>query len=206
MLTEARDLGEELATPRSAPRRCPGACRRSSRSPTSSRRGARCRAPGDRRADRAAVHAPRRRALRLGDRARDGRLDEAEALAQRSHDGAGCSPGATPRASTGSRCSASAASRGAWRSSPRSIRVLARRRAGAGALAPGLVALLAELGMEAEARAELSRIAADGLDAFASRSGSASLTYLTDACAALGDEQSGRARLPRARAARGRRT
>ena len=77
-----------------------------------------------------------------------------------------------------------------------------RRRPGQGPWRPGLVALLAELGMEAEARRELARVAADGLEPLPrSRSGSASLTYLTDACAALGDEADGGPRLPGARAA-----
>src|SRR5204862_902844 len=53
---------------------------------------------------------------------------------------------------------------------------------------PGLVSLLAELGMEKEARRELSRVASDGLDAYRESIWLASLTYLADACAALGDE------------------
>jgi DNA-binding CsgD family transcriptional regulator len=52
---------------------------------------------------------------------------------------------------------------------------------------PGLVALLAELGMEAEARRELTRLAADGLDRFRESLWLASLAYLADACAAVGD-------------------
>ena len=42
--------------------------------------------------------------------------------------------------------------------------------------------------MEAEARRELARLAADGLDPFRSRLWLGSLAYLADACAALGDE------------------
>jgi len=53
---------------------------------------------------------------------------------------------------------------------------------------PGLASLLAELGMEAEARRELAQVAADGLDGFRASLWLASLTYLTDASAALGDE------------------
>ncbi len=48
--------------------------------------------------------------------------------------------------------------------------------------------VLVELGMEAEARRELARVVADGLDPFRESLWLASLTYLTDACAALGDE------------------
>ncbi len=53
---------------------------------------------------------------------------------------------------------------------------------------PGLASLLVELGMEPEARRELARVAADGLDGFRASLWLASLTYLTDAAAALGDE------------------
>jgi DNA-binding CsgD family transcriptional regulator len=45
-----------------------------------------------------------------------------------------------------------------------------------------------ELGMDAEARRELSRLAAEGLDRFRASLWLGSLTYLTDACTALGDE------------------
>ena len=58
-----------------------------------------------------------------------------------------------------------------------------------GAWRPGLVALLAELGMDDEARHELARIRARGLEPFREALWLASLTYLTDACAAVGDEE-----------------
>ena len=45
------------------------------------------------------------------------------------------------------------------------IRILAGEADASGPWRPGLVALLAELGMEAEARRELARLVADGLDA-----------------------------------------
>ena len=57
-----------------------------------------------------------------------------------------------------------------------------------GAWRPGLAALLAELGMEAEARRELNRVREEGFDSLRSGIWLASLTYLTDACAAVGDE------------------
>ena len=68
------------------------------------------------------------------------------------------------------------------------IRVLA---AGphAGAWRPGLVAVLAELGMEAEARRELERVAAPELDELRTSLWLASAVYLTDACAELGDDR-----------------
>ena len=55
-------------------------------------------------------------------------------------------------------------------------------------MGPGLVSVLVELGMEEEARRELARVAAEGLERFRESLWLASLTYLTDACAALGDE------------------
>ncbi len=57
-----------------------------------------------------------------------------------------------------------------------------------GAWRPGFAALLAELGMEAEARRELTRVREEGFDSLRSGIWLASLTYLTDACAAVGDE------------------
>jgi DNA-binding CsgD family transcriptional regulator len=68
------------------------------------------------------------------------------------------------------------------------IRILAGGDRDAGPWRPGLVSLLAELGMEAEAKRELARIAREGLDQFRESLWLASLTYITDACAAVGDK------------------
>jgi DNA-binding CsgD family transcriptional regulator len=68
------------------------------------------------------------------------------------------------------------------------IRILAAGERGHGPWRPGLAALLVELGMEAEARRELARVAAEGLEPLRETLWLASLTYLSDACAALGDE------------------
>jgi DNA-binding CsgD family transcriptional regulator/tetratricopeptide (TPR) repeat protein len=68
------------------------------------------------------------------------------------------------------------------------MRVLAHGDGSAAAWRPGLVALLVELGMEEEARGELARIRAHGLEPFREALWLASLAYLTDACAAVGDE------------------
>jgi len=67
------------------------------------------------------------------------------------------------------------------------IRIVAGQGSRDGPWGPGLAALLAELGMDAEARHELARLAADGIEPFRKTLWLASLTYLTDACAALGD-------------------
>ena len=84
------------------------------------------------------------------------------------------------------------------------VRILAADAGRDGAWRPSLIALLAELGMEAEARRELARVAADGLDPLRATLWLGSLVYLADACSALGDEARGGARLSRAEAARGR--
>lgn len=53
---------------------------------------------------------------------------------------------------------------------------------------PGLVSLLTELGMDTEARRGLAEITSEGLEPFRTRLMLASLTYITDASTALGDE------------------
>ena len=57
---------------------------------------------------------------------------------------------------------------------------------------PGLVALLVELGMHDEARAELDELRADEFGQIVRRFSAASLTYVTDACSAIGDVESAR--------------
>ena len=83
------------------------------------------------------------------------------------------------------------------------IRILAGDAARDGPWRPGLAALLAELGMEAEARRELARLVADGLDPFRESLWLASLAYLADACGGARRRGRGGARVPRARAVRG---
>jgi DNA-binding CsgD family transcriptional regulator len=56
-----------------------------------------------------------------------------------------------------------------------------------GAWRPGLAALYAELGMEDDARRELGRVFEEGLGALRPSLWRASLVYLADACAAVGD-------------------
>ena len=65
------------------------------------------------------------------------------------------------------------------------VRILAGESSRDGPWRPGFVALLAELGMEAEARRELKLIAAGGLDPFRESLWLTALTYLTDASSAL---------------------
>jgi DNA-binding CsgD family transcriptional regulator len=67
------------------------------------------------------------------------------------------------------------------------VRLVVGGGPGDGHWGPGLAALLAELGMEAEARGQLEAIRARGLDALRESLWVAGLTYLADACAATGD-------------------
>jgi DNA-binding CsgD family transcriptional regulator/tetratricopeptide (TPR) repeat protein len=65
------------------------------------------------------------------------------------------------------------------------IRVLAAGDRGGGAWRPGLAAMLAELAMEEQARGELDRVQAEGLDPLREGLWLASLTYLADAAGAV---------------------
>jgi DNA-binding CsgD family transcriptional regulator/tetratricopeptide (TPR) repeat protein len=68
------------------------------------------------------------------------------------------------------------------------VRVLSAERAG-DVWRPGFVALLAELGMADEARRELAELRADGFDKLRQSLWLASLAYLADACALIGDAE-----------------
>jgi DNA-binding CsgD family transcriptional regulator len=69
------------------------------------------------------------------------------------------------------------------------LRILSQGDGSAAAWRPGLAALFVELGMHEEAQRELARVRAHGLEPFREALWLASLAYLTDACAALGDEE-----------------
>jgi DNA-binding CsgD family transcriptional regulator/tetratricopeptide (TPR) repeat protein len=69
------------------------------------------------------------------------------------------------------------------------VRILAGDPGRDGPWRPGLVAVLAELGMESEARRELARVAAGGIEGYRASLWLATLTYLSDAATALGDER-----------------
>jgi DNA-binding CsgD family transcriptional regulator/tetratricopeptide (TPR) repeat protein len=68
------------------------------------------------------------------------------------------------------------------------MRILAGAVDREGPWRPGLIAVLAELGMEREARRELAALAAEGIEGFRTSLWTAALVYLADACAALDDE------------------
>jgi DNA-binding CsgD family transcriptional regulator len=124
-----------------------------------------------------------RSALALG----DGRLDEAERAAMRSHEWSRLLTGRDASGVYGIQMFSIRREQGRLAEAAPVIRILASESR-EGPWRPGLVSLLTELGMEEEARRELARVAADGLEPFRATLWLASLTYLADACAALGDE------------------
>ena len=132
----------------------------------------------------------------------DGHLDEAEARAERSRELASLLS-ADASGIHGIQMFSIRREQGRLAELAPVIRILARDDGGAAAWRPGLAALLVELGMDEEARRELARVRAQGLEPFREALWLASLTYLTDACAAVGDEEL--AALVRARAGAARR-
>jgi DNA-binding CsgD family transcriptional regulator/tetratricopeptide (TPR) repeat protein len=120
----------------------------------------------------------------------DGDLAGAEAMAERSREWGLLLSGRDASGTHGVQMFSIRRERGRLAELAPAVRILAAGGAAeAGPWRPGLVAVLAELGMEEEARRELSRLAADGIEGFRSSLWLATLTYLADACAALGDER-----------------
>lgn len=119
----------------------------------------------------------------------DGRLAEAEAMAERSHDWAGLLTGRDASGVYGIQMFSVRREQGRLAELASAVRVLAGDAGREGPWRPGLVAVLAELGMESEARRELSKLASDGIDGLRESLWLATLAYLADACAALGDEE-----------------
>ncbi len=118
----------------------------------------------------------------------DGRLELAERLANRSHEWGRLLTGRDPSGVYGIQMFGVQRERGRLAELAPVVRILAADPGRDGAWRPSLIALLAELGMEAEARRELARVAAEGLDPLRETLWVGSLVYLTDACSALGDE------------------
>ena len=118
----------------------------------------------------------------------DGRLELAEQLAHRSHEWGRLLTGRDSSGVYGIQMFSVQRERGRLAELAPVVRILAADAGRDGAWRPSLIALLAELGMEAEARRELARVAADGLDPLRATLWVGSLAYLADACSALGDE------------------
>ena len=117
-----------------------------------------------------------------------GRLAEAEAAAQRSHDWSRLLTGRPASGIHGIQMFGIRREQGRLAELAAVTRVLAGGERLRGAWRPAFAALLAELGMEEDARRELARVREEGLDEFRSTLWVASLTYLADACALVGDE------------------
>ena len=118
----------------------------------------------------------------------DGRLEEAEARARRSHEWSRVLTGRDASGVYGIQMFSIQREQGRLAELAPVVRILAGDASREGPWRPGLVALLAEVGMETEARRELSRLVADGLEPFRESLWLSSLAYLADAAAALGDE------------------
>src|SRR4051794_34892243 len=117
-----------------------------------------------------------------------GRPDEGGARARRSHDWSRLLTGRDASGVHGIQMFSIRREQGRLAELAPVVRILAGDSDRTGPWLPGLVSLLVELGMEAEARRELTRVVGDGLDAYRVSIWLASLAYLADACTALGDD------------------
>ncbi len=120
-----------------------------------------------------------------------GRLTEAELAAQRSHEWSRLLTGREAAGIFGLQMFGIRREQGRLAELAPAMRVFAASERSSGAWRPGYAALLAELGMEDEARRELIRVRHEGLDQFQFGIWLGSLTYLADACALVGDEKLG---------------
>jgi DNA-binding CsgD family transcriptional regulator/tetratricopeptide (TPR) repeat protein/Mrp family chromosome partitioning ATPase len=118
----------------------------------------------------------------------DGDLGGAEAMAVRSHEWGRLLTGRDASGVYGIQMFGVRREQGRLAELAPAVRILAGGVEREGPWRPGLVAVLAELGMEAEARRELSKLAAEGIEGFRASLWPATLAYLSDACAALGEE------------------
>jgi DNA-binding CsgD family transcriptional regulator/tetratricopeptide (TPR) repeat protein len=116
-----------------------------------------------------------------------GDLGEAEAAARRSHEWSRLLTGRAASGTYGIQMFGIRREQGRLAELAAAARALAQTGGSGGIWGPGFAALLAELGMEDEARRELQRIRHEGLDRLRHSLWVAGLTYLSDACAIVGD-------------------
>jgi DNA-binding CsgD family transcriptional regulator len=126
----------------------------------------------------------------------DGRLAEAEAMAERSHEWGRLLTGRDASGVYGIQMFGIRREQGRLAELAPAVRILAGTAGREGPWRPGMVAVLAELGMEEEARRELALLAADGIEQFRASLWLGTLVYLADACALLGDEETAALVLP----------
>jgi DNA-binding CsgD family transcriptional regulator len=117
-----------------------------------------------------------------------GRLADAETAALRSHEWSRLLSGRTASSIHGIQMFGIRREQGRLAELAPVVGLLAGAGGPVGAWRPGLAALLAELGMEDEARRELAQVRREGLEPLRPSLWLASLTYLADACAAVGDQ------------------
>src|SRR5215218_622977 len=118
-----------------------------------------------------------------------GRLAEAEAAAERSHEWSRLLSGRDASSIHGIQMFGVRREQGRLAELAPVMGLLAGTDGSAGVWRPGLAAVLAELGMEDEARRELREIRREGFEPLRESLWLASLTYLADACAAVGDDE-----------------
>jgi DNA-binding CsgD family transcriptional regulator/tetratricopeptide (TPR) repeat protein len=120
----------------------------------------------------------------------DGHLDEAEAMARRSYEAGQLLTGRDASGTYGIQMFGLRREQGRLAEIAPVIRILTAGNREHGPWRPGLLSLLAELGMETDARRGLAQITREGLEPFRTSTSLrlASLTYITDACTAFGDE------------------
>jgi DNA-binding CsgD family transcriptional regulator len=116
-----------------------------------------------------------------------GRLVEAEAAARRSHEWSRLLTARDASSVYGIQMFGIRRELGRLAELADATRLLAGSARPGGAWRPGLAAVLAELGMEEEARDALKQVRREGFDALRAALWMASITYLADACAAVGD-------------------
>jgi DNA-binding CsgD family transcriptional regulator len=117
-----------------------------------------------------------------------GNLTESEEMAERSHEWGRLLIGRDASGIHGIQMFGIRREQGRLAELAPAMRILAGNVDRDGPWRPGLVAVLAELGMEREARRELAALAARGIDGFRTSLWTAALIYLADACTALADE------------------
>lgn len=117
-----------------------------------------------------------------------GRLADAEAAANRSHEWSHLLTGRAATGIHGIQMFGIRREQGRLAELAPVLRVVAGGEHLRGAWRPAFAALLAELGMEDEARRELAQVREDGLEPYRSTLWVASLSYLADAAALVGDE------------------
>ncbi len=119
----------------------------------------------------------------------DGRLEDAEAKARRSHEWSRLLTGRDAGGTYGVQMFSIRREQGRLAEVAPVLRVMAGGSPRQGPWRPGLIALLVDLGMEREARDQLDQVADAGLERMRESLWLASLTYLADAGAALADER-----------------